>query len=103
MMDWLQLVAVGMATWRVSAMVSYEKGPFDVFWRLRRMFAIEHDQQGKPSSWPNTFMAELLVCPWCNSIWIAAPMWGIWQWRPELVYVLAIATIAVAIERWCNG
>lgn len=101
-MDWFELFVIGLATWRLAAMVSYEAGPFDVFARARHIVGINHEL-GRPASWPHTVWAELLVCPWCNSVWLAPAVWALYEYRPEPVFVLAVSAVAVAVERWCNG
>ena len=99
-MNWIELVAIGLAGWRLSALLAYEVGPLRIFTRLRAMVGITHTDSGEPESWPDTPPAMLLKCVWCLSPWVCAAMWGLWQWHPEPVLILAASTIAIALERW---
>lgn len=96
----IELVAIGLAGWRISAMLCYEIGPFRVFTHLRSMAGIEHNAAGEPESWPDVPLAMLLKCVWCLSPWLCAAMWALWQWRPEPVLILAASGIAIALEKW---
>lgn len=54
------LVVAALAVWRLSHLLSRDMGPWDVFERLRLATY-------------GTFVGKLLECPFCNSVWIAAP------------------------------
>lgn len=58
---WLRLTLSVLATWRVSHLISQEDGPFDVIVRLR----------GRAG---DGVLGKLMDCPYCLSLWIAAPM-----------------------------
>ena len=64
MTDWFGLVVAILATWRVSHLIAREDGPFDLILRLR-----ERAGHG--------MMGRLMDCPYCLSLWIAAPI-GAW-------------------------
>ena len=67
----LLFLVMGCATWRVSYMLLYERGPFDLFIEIREGIGIGHYQDGKPSSYPETFFGLLFSCVYCMSVWIA--------------------------------
>lgn len=81
-------------------MLSYERGPGDVFITLRSWAGIEPDEKGHPAVWPDKFLAKLIVCPWCLGVWVLPLIWGLWEVWPMAVVVLAAATILVAVEQW---
>jgi len=58
---WFRLTLSVLATWRVSHLISQEDGPFDVIVRLR-------DRAG------DGVLGKLMDCPYCLSLWIAAPL-----------------------------
>lgn len=72
----LDLIVLALATWRVSALLSYERGPFGVFVWLRSLFGIDpvSEADPEPGSWPETEAALLLICGWCLSLWIGAAL-----------------------------
>jgi hypothetical protein len=58
---WFRLLLCVLATWRVSHLIAHEDGPFDVIVRLRRRAG-------------DGFLGRLMDCPYCLSLWIAAPL-----------------------------
>jgi hypothetical protein len=58
---WFRLTLSVLATWRVSHLIAHEDGPFDVIVRLRRRAG-------------DGFVGKLMDCPYCLSLWIAAPL-----------------------------
>lgn len=73
-MNWLTILILGLATWRLSALLSKEAGPFHMFEKLREKMGIQHDSNGQVTIIPSNFFAELLSCVWCTSIWVG----GFW-------------------------
>jgi hypothetical protein len=59
----LALATSVLACWRVSHLVAYEDGPFDIVLKARA--------RAGPSVW-----GRLMDCPYCLSIWVAAPLAG---------------------------
>jgi len=57
---WFRLTLCVFATWRVSHLVAHEDGPFDMIVRLRARAG-------------NRMLGRLMDCPYCLSLWIAAP------------------------------
>jgi hypothetical protein len=58
---WFRLTLAILATWRVSHLIASEDGPFDAIVRLR-----ERAGDG--------VLGKLMDCPYCLSLWIAAPL-----------------------------
>jgi uncharacterized protein DUF1360 len=58
---WFRLTLSVLATWRVSHLIAQEDGPFDVIVRLR-------------SRAGDGVLGKLMDCPYCLSLWIAAPL-----------------------------
>ena len=57
---WFCLTLAVLATWRLSHLVAHEDGPFDAIVRLRARVG-------------NGMLGRLMDCPYCLSLWIAAP------------------------------
>ena len=58
---WFRLTLSVLATWRVSHLIAHEDGPFDMIVRLRRRAG-------------DSVLGKLMDCPYCLSLWIAAPL-----------------------------
>lgn len=95
-----EVVIIGLAAWRATALMSYERGPFDIFLRFRRLLGFEHDEKGEPNSWPSNTLARTFSCSWCLGGYATAGMWGLWQISDEAVIVLAAWSILIAVEKW---
>lgn len=97
------MVVLAFAVWRVSSLVSAERGPWDVFQRLREMVGIEHDADGHIIATPETFMAGLISCVWCISVWLGGlatlvaylwPVAAFWLALP-----LALSAAAIGLDK----
>lgn len=59
--EWLRLTLAVLATWRLSRLVAFEDGPWDVVVHARRLAG-------------DGIIGRLMDCPYCLSIWFAAPL-----------------------------
>jgi hypothetical protein len=55
---WFRLTIAVLATWRMVRLIAHEDGPFDIIVRLRARAGA---------------LGTLMDCPYCLSLWIAAP------------------------------
>ncbi len=99
----IDLIFLGLATWRLSHLLSEEDGPGDVFHNLRiRLGAYETDD-----GWDaQTFFGKLLLCPLCLSIWFAIPLYALEQLFPVVrqgIYALAITGLASFMQLTISG
>ena len=67
----LEFLIMAAAVWRVSSLLTYERGPGRIFERVRAGVGIKHNDGGHPNVWPSTFWGEVLTCVWCMSLWVA--------------------------------
>ena len=58
---WFRLVMCVLATWRLVHLLAMEDGPFDAVVRLRVRIG-------------NRWLGQAMDCPYCLSLWIAAPL-----------------------------
>src|SRR5262249_47917069 len=86
--DWFLLLAVVLATWRLAHLVAHEDGPFDVIVSMRRIAG-------------SGMLGRLMNCPYCLSLWFAAPFawWMADAWRAGITLWLAISGGACLLER----
>ena len=73
-----------LACWRLTSLLVYESGPFQLFDRLRTL----------------PFLCELLACFWCTSVWTAAllAVLAARQASEWLVTWLALSAGAILID-----
>lgn len=95
----LDVIVIGLATWRISSLLVHERGPYNVFVHLRNAVGVEHDVDLVPER-ANNVVAEIFSCVWCMSIWVGLALWGVWEIEPKVVYVIAILAIAPIVETW---
>ena len=98
-----QALLIGLCAWRLTALVSYERGPFDIFLRARAALGFEHGDDGEPTGWPENALTRMISCPWCLGLWMLAPVYGLWCLEPVLVMLGAAGAVLVAVERWNHG
>jgi hypothetical protein len=89
----VNLLALGLATWRVSFFLVKEDGPGLIARRIREWTGIEHDTDGNVVSY-NDYTP--LSCVFCTSIWVAAAM----MLLPKSAHTwLAASALAVILEQ----
>jgi hypothetical protein len=86
--QWLRLVLAALATWRLTHLVAFEDGPWQVIARIRRRAG-------------SGFWGSLMDCFNCLSFWAAAGVTAVlrplpWDW--PLVW-LGLAGAACLLER----
>lgn len=95
-----------LATWRLASLLTGEDGPFLMFRKLRERVGIEHDDDGNVYAVPDTFLAGVLSCVWCCSIWVALGWILYWLLLPNLAELcaipFAISAGAIVVERLAN-
>lgn len=96
---WFDPIILALATWRIGCLIQWDRGPFAVFARCRRLFGIEHDEDGHPSAWPDSEIGRLLQCHYCGSLWVGAGLVGcyLWQAGPTVWLALPFALSAASI------
>lgn len=98
-----QTLLIGFAAWRLTALMSYERGPFDIFLLMReRWLGFEHDDKGKPAGWPDGVIPRMVACPWCLGVWAVLLVLGLWYVHTLIVVALAAMAVLVVVEQWNN-
>lgn len=97
-----EVIIIGLAAWRCVALISYERGPFDIFISFRSLLGIDHNPNppNEPTSWPNSSLARAITCPWCLGLYAAVACWGLWELEPKAVMVIAASAVLIAVEKW---
>ena len=100
-MDYMfDALVIGLATWRISSLLSREDGPFYIFSRIRHVAGVEYDINSKPI--PKNELSRGLLCLWCSSIWVAIAfclVYFLWPlWTVMMLMPFAVSTIAIIID-----
>lgn len=91
----VEVSLLALATWRVSSLITWERGPLHVFERIRAAAGVRHNEWGKPNVIPETFWGELLTCLWCCSIYVGAGF-AIAYWLLGAAVVIAALPFALS-------
>ena len=99
----MEFFVFGLATWRVASLLVHEEGPWKVFFRLRVWAGIVHGPQGEIAMIPDRFLAGVLSCVWCCSLWVALGWSAFWLVSPVgsvwCAGVFAMSAAAIGMEK----
>ena len=103
-----ELLIGGLAVWRLSALIAYERGPFAIFQRIRTVVGIDHFDDGSPDpASVHGELAQLLHCVWCVSLWIGIGWYVGFALASQPVLlassILALSSLAIIMERQNHG
>jgi len=62
-----------LACWRITTLIVYEAGPWDIFSKIREMAGLEYDGAGQVTG-SRYRLLEALGCVWCMSMWVGAAL-----------------------------
>lgn len=82
-MTWLDFTLIALATLYLSEIITSKEGPFGVFAKLRAL----------PSM-------GLFRCVWCTAPYVALLMLGTYQLFSPIVWIFAIAGLALALRSY---
>ena len=91
-----------LAVYRLTNLICHERGPLDMFVRLRYAVGFRYDDD---ETVPLGFLAGLLGCPLCLSVWLAAGATGcyILRWPALDALALWLALAAVSLFAFDRG
>ena len=103
----IDLLIMGLACWRLCALIAYECGPWDIFRLFRTRIGIKHLDKCEPTIIGNGFMAQLFGCVWCISVWFAIMIYGSWLIWPGMTIIVlspfALSAAAIIVEEFVRG
>ena len=68
MPDWFLFVLLTLAVYRVTQLLVYDDGPFDLIFKIRgKMGVYDLSQNGEPE----TSLGKLFACPYCVGFWLS--------------------------------
>ena len=98
------LIIYGLAVWRIASIFVRERGPFDLFLKLRKRVGIQHDNSGNPVGIPDGFLPGVFSCVWCASVWIGFFFATIWvvspEWSLKFSVPFALSAVAIFVDSW---
>lgn len=83
------LLLLSLACWRLTYMLVWEDGPWEVIKRFREWSGIVEDGTGSENGW------SPLGCMYCTSVWVAGILMILPSWVSKL---LAISALAIIVE-----
>jgi hypothetical protein len=105
-MTLITFLVLGLATWRIASLLVNEAGPFHVFTKIRKLVGIQHDSDEKILMVPDRFLAGVLSCVWCCSMyvgffwliaWLAFPLPAFW-----VACVFALSALAIVVNKMAS-
>lgn len=90
-----------LAVFRITLMLSREAGPGHMFEWLRVRLGVEYDAHSEP--YATGFWSELVLCPWCLSVWVAALYIPAAMLLPAPLHVLSLLLAASAVTVLLSG
>lgn len=107
-MDIVDLLILGLATWRLSSLVSTpgDDGPWEMFMKFRKLMGVEHDENTGLYYGKNV-IAQGLTCVFCVSVWIGVALGILYlcfgDWTVCFSMPFALSSAAIIVERIVNG
>ena len=83
------------ATWRITSLFVSERGPYDLFGKLRDTVGVTYDENSQPIG--TNELARALTCVWCSSIYVGGAVALLQGVRVRQVVMRALAYSAGAI------
>jgi len=100
-MDPIDFIVVALATWRLTSLLVWEAGPWDVLFRLRHFFGVRYDEQS--ARYSNHVVGKALICPWCASVWVGLASATLYLTFPASTMMvclpLALSAVVVLLEK----
>jgi len=84
----LNILLLILATWRLSALLTDEAGPFDIFEHLRWLVGVRIDDVGQ--AYGANVLARGLLCLRCTSVWVSAGWASLYYVLPGMAFWLAL-------------
>ena len=88
-MDSLRFAIYALAVYRVSYLVAWEDGPFDILSRFRGWLNVRREGLGK-----------FITCQYCLSFWFALAFWLLsftGRFGDSLALILALSAVTVVL------
>lgn len=96
---------LALATWRITALLHFEDGPYLILARLRRRVGVYYDEKNERQG--DDELAKAFNCPACLSVWVGGAVTLVYRLKKSiatwLALPLALSTIAIIIEAYLSN
>lgn len=105
-MTWMELVVFSLTLWRLTSLLSFERGPGKIFLKFRERAGVLYDEDDNLLAVEGKNLAYLLTCKWCLTMLLAIPYafliyffknWTFWFSLP-----FAISALAIGYSEWID-
>lgn len=95
----VDVLIIGLASWRLASLLVNEEGPGLIFMRLRSRVGVREG----PGEQSSGFLPLVFSCMWCMSVWTTLLAAGIWYLEPVAVMIVAAMSVALIPEALHGG
>ena len=95
-MNVIDVVIIGLASWRLASLLTQEDGPGLIFEKLRDR--VGANEPGEITG----FLPTLFSCVYCMSVWTTIAATIIWLVCPIPIMILAAMTIALLANHFAK-
>ena len=103
--NWLDIILLGLATWRISSIIANEDGPYEVFSRFR-VWAGEYWNYTTNAREATTPWGKGIICLFCTSVWIGILLSILYIIDIRIsIYIsipFALSSIAVVVNKFVD-
>lgn len=99
-MTFVELLVLGLATWRTSSLLAEESWPWDLGEKFRRAIGVRYDEES--FAYGTNELARQVVCVWCVSTWVGLGWAAAFSLWPRATFAIALpfalSTVAVIVN-----
>ena len=96
----IELLVLGLATWRLTSLLNAESGPYNILTRLRYLIGVRYNDHSEP--YGKNQVAEMILCTWCLSVWVGLILGITYYFWRDFWWVMvpfSLSAVAIVIER----
>lgn len=86
----IEVLIIGLASWRIAHLLVAEPGPFSVVQRAREIIHADDPQENE--------LGKMFGCVYCMSFWTGLLFAGLWLIWPPIAIFAAAWGIATALQ-----
>lgn len=91
----MDFFVLALATYRISMFLAVEDGVFGIFERMRTGAGVKKDEYGQ--MYGDNELARMMICMYCNSVWVGVLIAGLYMLFPQFVYVVLPLALSGAV------
>ncbi len=97
----VELLILGLASWRIANLLARESGPWAIFHHLRLLVGVRYENGHLADDMG--MIANGITCIFCNSVWVGAALVGLRLALPLVAevfaFVMALSMISILVDR----